>query len=276
MKAMAEDQLGIRILGPTYFGTRQVGLNASTKEIKTPPTWPAIKLRMPGGDAWQFLGTSLGANPTPMAYAEVYTGLQTGAIDGQDNPLPNVENMKFYEVMKQIVLTSHLVGYDLLVISKAAWDEPDARATADALSGRRRRGHRLEPGRSISKREGNWRAVQGAGPQGLHAGPSPPSAPCAEDVSGVRSRQGLAGGHDRQDQRALSHWMVGARGPPLPARATGGRRCLKPRRIGWLARRAENVLAVLMLARRCSSPSSCRSSSAICSTCRSAGRMRSA
>jgi TRAP-type C4-dicarboxylate transport system substrate-binding protein len=58
-----------------------------------------------------------------MAYAEVYTGLQTGAIDGQDNPLPNVENMKFYEVMEQIVLTSHLVGYDLLVISKAAWDK---------------------------------------------------------------------------------------------------------------------------------------------------------
>ena len=58
-----------------------------------------IKLRMPGGDAWQFLGQALGANPTPMAYAEVYTGLQTGAIDGQDNPLPNVENMKFYEVM---------------------------------------------------------------------------------------------------------------------------------------------------------------------------------
>jgi TRAP-type C4-dicarboxylate transport system substrate-binding protein len=57
-----------------------------------------------------------------MAYAEVYTGLQTGAIDGQDNPLPNVENMKFYEVMKQIVLTSHLVGYDLLVVSKTAWD----------------------------------------------------------------------------------------------------------------------------------------------------------
>ena len=49
-----------------------------------------------------------------MAYAEVYTGLQTGAIDGQDNPLPNVQNMKFYEVMSQIVLTSHLVGFDLL------------------------------------------------------------------------------------------------------------------------------------------------------------------
>lgn len=122
MKAMAEEQLGIHILGPTYFGTRQVGLNVD-KEIKTPADMAGIKLRMPGGDAWQFLGKSLGANPTPMAYAEVYTGLQTGAIDGQDNPLPNVENMKFYEVMKQIAMTSHLVGYDLLVVSKKVWDE---------------------------------------------------------------------------------------------------------------------------------------------------------
>lgn len=125
MKKLAEDQLGIKILGPTYFGTRQVGLRID-KEIKTPADMAGVKLRMPGGDAWQFLGTALGANPTPMAYAEVYTGLQTGAIDGQDNPLPNVENMKFYEVMSQIVLTSHLVGYDLLVISKTAWDAMDA------------------------------------------------------------------------------------------------------------------------------------------------------
>jgi TRAP-type C4-dicarboxylate transport system substrate-binding protein len=88
----------------------------------TPADMAGIKLRMPGGDAWQFLGQALGANPTPMAYAEVYTGLQTGAIDGQDNPLPNVQNMKFYEVMSQIVLTSHLVGYDLLTISRTAWD----------------------------------------------------------------------------------------------------------------------------------------------------------
>ncbi|TIU90978.1 MAG: C4-dicarboxylate ABC transporter, partial [Mesorhizobium sp.] len=122
LKRMTEDQLGVRVLGPTYFGLRQVGLKPD-KEIKTPADMAGIKLRMPGGDAWQFLGQALGANPTPMAYAEVYTGLQTGAIDGQDNPLPNVENMKFYEVMSQIVLTSHLVGFDLLSISKKVWDE---------------------------------------------------------------------------------------------------------------------------------------------------------
>ena len=122
MKQMVEDQLKVHILGPTYFGTRQVGLVPETK-ITTPADMEGIKLRMPGGDAWQFLGQALGANPTPMAYAEVYTGLQTGAIDGQDNPLPNVQNMKFYEVMSQIVLTSHLIGYDLLTISSSVWNE---------------------------------------------------------------------------------------------------------------------------------------------------------
>jgi TRAP-type C4-dicarboxylate transport system substrate-binding protein len=121
MYARAEEQLGIHILGPVYFGARQVGLKPTTK-ISTPADMAGIKLRMPGGDAWQFLGEALGANPTPMAYAEVYTGLQTGAIDGQDNPLPNVENMKFYEVMSQIALTSHLVGFDMLCVASPVWN----------------------------------------------------------------------------------------------------------------------------------------------------------
>ena len=135
LKKMAEDQLGVKVLGPTYFGVRQVGLKGD-KEIKVPADLAGVKLRMPGGDAWQFLGTALGANPTPMAYAEVYTGLQTGAIDGQDNPLPNVENMKFYEVMNQIVLTSHLVGFDLLTVSKKVWDEmsPEKQAAFQAAA----------------------------------------------------------------------------------------------------------------------------------------------
>jgi TRAP-type C4-dicarboxylate transport system substrate-binding protein len=121
LNKLAEDQLGVHILGPVYFGVRQVGLKTD-KPIKTPADLAGIKLRMPGGDAWQFLGSALGANPTPMAYAEVYTGLQTGAIDGQDNPLPNVENMKFYEVMSQIVLTSHLVGFDCLTVASNVWN----------------------------------------------------------------------------------------------------------------------------------------------------------
>ncbi len=122
MKQLVEDKLGVHILAPTYFGARQVGLRLD-REINTPQDMAGVKLRMPGGDSWQFLGQAIGANPTPMAYAEVYTGLQTGAIDGQDNPLPNVENMKFYEVMSQIVMTSHLVGFDVLAISSKVWNE---------------------------------------------------------------------------------------------------------------------------------------------------------
>ncbi len=122
MKGMAEDKLNIKILGPIYNGTRQVGLRID-KEIKTPADMNGVKLRMPGGESWQFLGQALGANPTPMAYAEVYTGLQIGAIDGQDNPLSNVQAMKFYEVMSQIVETSHILGYTLLTVSKDAWDK---------------------------------------------------------------------------------------------------------------------------------------------------------
>jgi len=121
MKQMAEDQLKVKILAPVFFGTRQVGLKVK-KKISTPADMAGIKLRMPPGDAWQMLGRSIGANPTPMAYAETYTGLQTGAIDGQDNPLPNVQNMKFYEVMSQIVLTSHLVAFDVLTMNLKAWN----------------------------------------------------------------------------------------------------------------------------------------------------------
>jgi TRAP-type C4-dicarboxylate transport system substrate-binding protein len=121
MKKMAEDQLKVKILGPTFFGTRHLGLKGK-KKINVPADLAGVKLRMPPGDAWQLLGRSLGANPTPMAYAETYTGLQTGAIDGQDNPLPNVQNMKFYEVLGEIVLTSHLVGFDVLTLNQKTWN----------------------------------------------------------------------------------------------------------------------------------------------------------
>ena len=62
MKKMAEDQVKVKILGPTFFGTRQVGLKPK-KKINTPADMAGIKLRMPPGDAWQLLGRSLGANP---------------------------------------------------------------------------------------------------------------------------------------------------------------------------------------------------------------------
>ena len=131
MVKQAEDQLKIKVLGPTFFGTRQVGLKPK-KKVGTPADLAGIKLRMPAGDAWQLLGRSLGANPTPIAYAETYTALQTGAVDGQDNPLPNVQNMKFYEVMSQIVLTSHLVAFDVLCANLKTLERDEPRPSRRA------------------------------------------------------------------------------------------------------------------------------------------------
>lgn len=118
---MVRDQLNVHVLGPLYFGTRQVNLRPR-KRVATPADLAGMKLRMPPGEAWQFLGEALGANPTPVAFAELYTALQTGAVDGQDNPLPTSRTMRFHEVTTQFVLTSHLVAYDLLSVSVRFWD----------------------------------------------------------------------------------------------------------------------------------------------------------
>ena len=118
---MARDQLGIQVITPVYFGARNVNLKPD-KLIKTPADLAGIKLRMPPGEYWQFLGESIGVNPTPVPYAEVYTALQTGAIDGQDNPLVASRLMKFDEVTTQFVLTSHVLGYDVMVITTKIWD----------------------------------------------------------------------------------------------------------------------------------------------------------
>jgi TRAP-type C4-dicarboxylate transport system substrate-binding protein len=118
---LARDQLGIHILLPVYFGSRNVNLRPD-KPIKTPADLAGVKLRMPPGEFWQFLGESIGANPSPVAYAEVYTALQTGTIDGQDNPLVASKTMKFFEVTSQFVLTGHVIGYDVLCVTTKVWD----------------------------------------------------------------------------------------------------------------------------------------------------------
>jgi tripartite ATP-independent transporter DctP family solute receptor len=126
---MVEDQLGVKVLANPYIGTRHLNLRGD-KKVMTPADLAGVKLRMPGGEGWQFVGTALGANPTPMAFTEVYTGLQTGAIDGQDNPLPADKSMKFYEVTKQIILTAHLIAANQFTISKTKWDSLTAEQQA--------------------------------------------------------------------------------------------------------------------------------------------------
>ena len=119
--AMMEKQMGLKVLSVPYIGTRHLGLKPK-KKIMTPADLAGIKLRMPPGEGWQFVGTAMGANPTPLAFTEVYTALQTGAIDGQDNPMGAVKSMKFYEVSSQIVKTSHLVANNLFAVSLSKWN----------------------------------------------------------------------------------------------------------------------------------------------------------
>ncbi len=121
MYQLTADRLGVKLLTVMYFGKRQLNLRID-KKIDTPADMAGVKLRMPGTDAWQFLGKALGAAPTPMAFTEVYTGLQSGAIDGQDNPLPTDKDKKFYEVTKQIVLTGHLADMNFLALNMKVWD----------------------------------------------------------------------------------------------------------------------------------------------------------
>jgi tripartite ATP-independent transporter DctP family solute receptor len=124
MYRLVEDKMGIKILSVGYLGTRQLNLRTE-KEVKTPADLAGVKLRMPGSDTWLFLGKALGANPLPVAFGEIYTALQTGAIDGQDNPLPTVRAAKFYEVTKQVVLTDHLVDAIFLSLAGSTWKKLD-------------------------------------------------------------------------------------------------------------------------------------------------------
>ncbi len=135
-KDKVEAELGVKLLAVMYLGRRQVNLRTE-QEVKTPADLAGIKLRMPPSEAWQFLGKALGANPVPVPFAELYTALQTGAVDGQDNPLPTVMDAKFYEVTKQIVLTSHLVDLNYLALSKKVWDGLSPREPGQAAEGRR-------------------------------------------------------------------------------------------------------------------------------------------
>ena len=115
------EAMGIQLLQAVYLGTRQVSLSRP-RRVVSPADLTGVKLRMPGSKEWLFLGQALGASPTPLAFTEVYLGLKTGTIDGQDNPLPTVKSAKFYEVTRQIVLTGHLVDVLQLAISAKTWN----------------------------------------------------------------------------------------------------------------------------------------------------------
>ena len=122
---LVSDKMDITILSPIYLGTRQLNLR-EPRNVRTPADLKGVKLRMPGSKEWLFLGEALGATPTPLAFGEVYLGLKTGTIDGQENPLPTVRSAKFYEVTKQLTLTSHLVDGIFISVSNKTWNALNA------------------------------------------------------------------------------------------------------------------------------------------------------
>ncbi len=119
-----EAKLGVHPLGSLYLGSRVV--NTRKKEINSYDDMKGLLLRMPNSEAWLFLGQALGANPTPLSFSELYTALQTGAVDGQDNPLPTIESAKFYEVTKYIAITNHVIDSIMPCINGAKWNSMSA------------------------------------------------------------------------------------------------------------------------------------------------------
>jgi tripartite ATP-independent transporter DctP family solute receptor len=120
-KARVAKDIGVQIVRSQYLGTRHVILREA-REVRAPVDMAGLKLRMPGSEAWQFLGNALGANATPLAFEEVYLAMQTGTIDGLENPLPDAMASKFYEVSKQVVLTGHMVANTFFAVASKFWD----------------------------------------------------------------------------------------------------------------------------------------------------------
>lgn len=106
-------------LSAFYLGARVV--NTRDKEINSYEDMKGILLRMPNSETWLNLGEALGANPTPLSFSELYTALQTGAVDAQENPLPTDVSAKFYEVTKYVAITNHVIDSILPCINKDTW-----------------------------------------------------------------------------------------------------------------------------------------------------------
>ena len=118
---MLDGDVGYVPIGFFYNGSRQLNLRTD-EEVTKPEDLKNTILRMPASDAWIAAGESLGAKVTPMAYAEVYTALQNGTIDAQDNPMPAVKTMKFYEVTKQLCMTYHIIDAEIVAMSTITWN----------------------------------------------------------------------------------------------------------------------------------------------------------
>ncbi|PLV59050.1 sialic acid TRAP transporter substrate-binding protein SiaP [Thermotoga sp. KOL6] len=111
----------LRVLDVWYLGTRELNFIERVGPVRKPEDLKGVKLRMPNNKTFLHMARALGANPTPMSFTEVYLALKTGAVDGQDNPLPTDYSAKFCEVTHYIVLTDHQIGMICPVINEKLW-----------------------------------------------------------------------------------------------------------------------------------------------------------
>lgn len=120
-----DDKSGNHITALTYYGARHVTSSAA-RPVAKPEDMKGLKIRVPDAPAYLAFPKALGANPTPIAFAEVYLALQNGTVDAQENPLPTIEAKKFYEVQKNISLTGHIVDSLLTIVSGQLWGKLSA------------------------------------------------------------------------------------------------------------------------------------------------------
>jgi tripartite ATP-independent transporter DctP family solute receptor len=113
------EQHGIRLLDVWYYGTRHLTNNA--RPVNGIADISGLKLRVPEIALSLEWAKAMGATPTPMAFPELYLGLQTGIVDGQENPLATIKSAKFYEVQKHLALTGHLVSMISPLVAEDAW-----------------------------------------------------------------------------------------------------------------------------------------------------------
>jgi tripartite ATP-independent transporter DctP family solute receptor len=111
---------GNKPLAVTYYGVRHTTAN---KPIHVPDDMKGLKLRVPDAPLYVMYPKVVGANATPIAFAEVYLALQNKTVDAQENPLPTIEAKKFYEVQSHINLTGHITEMLLTIVSGQTWNK---------------------------------------------------------------------------------------------------------------------------------------------------------
>jgi tripartite ATP-independent transporter DctP family solute receptor len=111
---------GQHMMSAGYFGAFNV---SSNKSIVKPEDMRGLKIRVPNVPLYMAFPRAVGANPTPVAFAEVYLALKQGVVEASVNPLPVTYAFKFYEVQKYVALTGHLVEYAMLIFGDPAWKQ---------------------------------------------------------------------------------------------------------------------------------------------------------